>query len=316
MAKRFYLILLTIALLISSVYSDDNLLSCDFKQGLCAADETTLFYAHNDFYQPGEPLNILSSNVAVTHSSNYDKSLCCKINNDDLNNDLSTDIENSGNSCLNNGQLLMYFTEETNSRVGFLEAINFDITQYSKQLCIKLPDAFSNFQIKVNDLNFGAIGYTCLYKTNELTNGHVSSCDATFDNGIETVSYNYTVWGKLWENLDSLKCNSDCTSKLDNRVYSACSQKISNCNVPISCDGSLSGAWVPYDANGDGIIDSTETSETQCSAPWSNIRTQVFTNDVLKVETLDDKCINLVKREYSVMYENELITMNIYICED
>ena len=314
--------MLTLFILISLVHARSNLLECSFKNS-CASNEKEMFAANGNFYQtsPSENKNnVLSSNVKLTSDVNYNRSLCCKINNVNLNSRFDITHESGAEkSCISGIDPIMYFTSSTNARVGFDFDPLFNKSHYSNKLCMNLPKEISKFHIEIdNDSLKKNLGFTCLYKTNSLVNGLISSCDSKYlDNNLNLGEYKYTVWAKLYESLDSLKCNDDCTSKLDGRVYSDCGSKINFCsNVPPSCDGSLYGSWVKLDENNNGVIDSDETTEIQCSAPWSNYRYQVFTDQKLNVNSQKGVCSSLVKKQYSVMYENELINMNIYICED
>jgi len=202
---------------------------------------------------------------------------------------------------------VMYFTQTSdpsdrhvNSRVSR----TFDKDYHDRTLCadFEKPDGVMN--IIWNNRDFTPNGYTCLFKTNDVENGLVSSCDAQFDG---TKKYEYTVWGILLDSIDTLNCMSDCTSKLDGRVYSICRAKIRACgDVPFQCDGSLSGAWVKYN----------DTEEVQCVAPWNNYRSRVFSGDTLSVETKENACDDLIKIEYPVLLNNEQVVMNIYMCGD
>lgn len=310
MGKKFMLYLAIFLGIISYVSAASNLLECDFKSGVCSGNEVALFYANKNMYDADG--KVLNSPISINTDSNYDKSLCCRITNPTLGN-LVVATENFDGSeaqmsCSNGGEDLMYYTSDTNSRVGFPTSDVFNKTFFSKKLCVKLPDTLSNLDILVSDdSNYKNIGYSCLYKTKTLeSNGVVSDCSATYFGGEQ---YSYTVWGKLNENIESLKCNADCTSKLDTRVYSSCSQKVSACSgIPEDCDGSLYGGWVN--------LESDPSKQVQCSSPWNNYRENVFTSIKLEVSSVDEKCSNLIKRKYSVILDNELVTMSVYICGD
>lgn len=309
---KIFLIYLTIFLgLSSSVNSIGNILDCQFKTGTCSSDEQALFYANS---QVGDSLgNVINSPVSKNYDvTNYNRALCCKINSPNLENLVaqteSFDRTVQGMNCANGGEDLMYFTSSTNAKVGFPNSSNFNISFFNQKLCVKLPDELSSLDILVSDdINYKNIGYSCLYKTKLLdTNGVVSSCDATYtDEFNNQVNYPYTVWGKLFENIESLKCNSDCTSKLDNRVYSACSQKVSGCEgIPFQCDGSLLSGWVNYN----------ETHQVQCSSPWDVYKKNIFTSKKIEVKSNDDKCSNLIKKKYSVILDNQQVYMSVYVC--
>lgn len=310
------LTILMLLLALTSVNSASKLFECNWRDGSCQADESPFFYANQHFTDGSG--NVLSSNVAIVSDSNYNQALCCKINEGE-NGDLGSisisnkPIEDACDTAQNSGtDELMYFTGSDNARVGFdlEENDNFNKTYFSHKMCLTYPDTFSHLNIVVSEKkSFSNTGYECLYRTSNITNGVVSSCDATYDSGKK---YKYTVWAKLWENVESLKCNTDCTSRLDSRVYQSCSLKISECSaVPAACDGSLLGAWVEYDEDSDGIND----GEVQCSAPWNTRELQVVSTEV-KVSSDDETCANVIKKEVPVILNNEPVVMGIYICNE
>ena len=163
---------------------------------------------------------------------------------------------------------------------------------------------FSRLNIFASSEDYSFAGYSCLYRTSNLLNGVVSSCDATFDG---SKKYSTVVWAKLIENSDSLKCNSDCTSKLDGRVYSGCGAKVSTCTkVSPSCDGSVYGSWVKYD----------QYTEVLCAEPWLTTRQTAFTTESIEVTSINNKCSNIIQKKYSVILNNELVTMSVYVCNE
>ncbi len=305
MNYKIIFILLISIFSINSIYSTDNLFSCGFNTGIGA----DFIYANGNFFEPGFPDRVLSSNVAIHSDSNYNMTMSCSINSLNLDN-LKTSFElNDGNDCPNGGQDLFYLTSDTNARIGFPlvnTKINpsFNYSHYSYKLCVDLPDEFSSIDIFISDDDkYKYAGYQCLFKSSDLINGKISSCDSEYAGSNQ---YDFTIWARLYENLNSLKCNSDCTSVLDNRVYSACSQKVSTCNgVPQSCDGSLLGAWVNLNDN----------FEIKCEAPWGEVsRSNIYTDKNIEVSDVDNKCLNLISKKYSVILDNELVTMNVYVC--
>ncbi len=320
MLKKKILILVLILFGINSSFALGNILKCSFET--TCNNGNNMFFANNEFKD--ENGYILSSNVAKNYDSNYNYGLCCEINSETIDSKLNIEIQDystNNNDCNNGGKQLFYLTSDINARVGILNYnidevnSNFNPDNYNYSVCVNVPNEFSNLDIIISDdPKYKIVGYECLFKTSNISNGVVSSCKSSYDGGKE---YKYTIWGKLWENINSLKCNLDCTSKLDGRVYSACSQKISQCvGVPSVCDGSLYGAWVKYDSNFDGIINESDLGEIQCSAPWDNIRGDYFTNSPLKINSQDNKCSNLITKKYSVIMNNELVTMNIIICNN
>lgn len=293
-----YVFTLVVLLMSVSIVSAQQLstLECQYKEGICdvGAGEKTLFYANQN----------LSSNVRIYHSSfpynpSYVYSVCCKSPFGEI---AFTTVEKDL-SCPYGGEELMYFTDATNSRVAF----DYNPLHHDYKLCAEIPDEFSSLDILINDsIDYSLLGYTCLYRTSDVENGHVSSCDATF--GLSNI-YKYTVWARMWESLDTLKCSADCTSVLDGRVRVACSQKIRECEgIPLSCDGSLPGGWVTNLLN--------TSQEIQCSAPWDIVRNKVFTDETISVTTKTGECSNIIKNEQTVLLDNIPVSLTIYWCSD
>ena len=272
---------------ITSVYS--NSLDCNYRMGSCNADETLLLYANSD----------LSSHVksADLSRSPYQYSVCCS----SPYTGLSFDTVSTSSSCGPNQQELLYYTSNTNARL----ALDYNSSHHTDKLCFQIPEEFSNLDLEIgNAERYQNAGYDCIFKISDERNSHISSCDATFNSGDQ---YQYSVWGRLVENQNTLVCNSDCTSRLDGRVYSACSSKIQSCsNVPIVCDGSLLGAWVSL---GDGT-----GREIQCSPDWTNTRDEVFTEVELEVTSSSADCENIISTERTVLVDNEPVVMTIYVC--
>lgn len=200
--------------------------------------------------------------------------------------------------CDGDEQEIMYFTDTENARVAREYIQGF----HTKVLCAKFQKSNGVMHIVWNNQNFAERNYECLFRTNDVKNGLVSSCDQTFDSNKK---YRYTVWGMLFDSIDSLNCKSDCSSKVDDRIYSICSAKIKSCSdVPLDCDGSLLGSWVNYNS----------THEIQCSGPWNNFRSKVFSTEKVEVTSVDGACEDLIKIEYPVIYNDEQVVMNIYVC--
>ncbi len=302
---------------ISIVFSADSL-SCEIKSGSCASPWVPFFYVNNNFYDTsGNQNNVLSSNVAVASSGNYDKVLCCK--SDLAVGNLSTSFE-VGDVCPDASTRhidLLHFTSDTNARVGIRYTSvdshtvrkpdeTFNYSHYNKTLCVKVPDAFSSFDLMANDRDMSSVGYTCMFRTSGLINGLVAACNSTFIGPtLASEVYPYTIWGKLNENDNTMQCNDDCTSKLDNRVYSICGEKILGCEgVPVECDGSLLGAWVYY--NG--------TVEVKCSPDWVEYRESVFSSSSIDVTSASQDCENIIVKKYPVILDNEVVNMRMYIC--
>jgi len=307
MVKKIFLWLL-ILVSINSIFGTD-LFECSFQDNSCSAGFEEVFSGNGHFQKDG---NLLSSNVAKNSDlTNYNKVLCCKVNNENIQN-VKFDYMLVNETC--NGEELIYFTNSTNARTAISKnsleksdyIMNFNESYYSHKLCVEIPDEFSSLDILASDYeNFKYAGYSCLFKTNSLINGLVSDCNAKYGSSAPVNQYQYTIWAKLWENSESLKCNSDCTSVLDNRVYSECSQKITECvGIPVECDGSLYGSWVKV----------SPTVEVKCSASWDEKRVNKFTEDAIIVDSTST-CKNVVKKKYTTMFDNNQVTMDIYICE-
>ncbi|MDA3855441.1 MAG: hypothetical protein PF569_04230 [Candidatus Woesearchaeota archaeon] len=292
-----------------SSFSAGESVTCEYKPS-CLTGEVKIFHV-NDFFKDLSGVEALSSNVATyNYGGYYNEVLCCG---SDFGN-LSYSVEDVTSSCPDGGVDVLYYASEFNSRVGIapsrflISAVssNPSLQYYTKKLCVDVPDQFSTFDIVASNYDYSRALYTCMFKISDIENGVVSSCDATFDG---TNQYEYTVWGRMFESLASLECNLDCTSKLDGRVYSLCSQKVNTCrNVPLSCDGAILESWVV------DILDPSR--EVQCSPTWDNYRSKMFTDDKIVVESAEGECENLIAQKYTVFLNNEPVTMKIYVCSD
>lgn len=309
MVRRLFILFIMLCMLLSSSFSAGESVTCTYRAGSCFPGEVKVFHVNNFFKDlSGETL---SSNVATYNFDGYyNDALCCESQYGDL----SYSVEDVTSSCPDGGVDVLYYDSDYNSRVGIAPSrfmissvsSNPSLQYYSKKLCVNVPDGFSTFDIVASNYDYSKALYTCMFKVSDIENGLVSSCDATFDG---TNQYAYTVWGRMFESVSSLECNVDCTSKLDGRVYSACSQKVNTCrNVPLSCDGALLESWVI------DILDPTR--EVQCSPTWDNYRSKIFTNEKLRVDSVAGECENLISQKYTVLLNNEPVTMKIYICSD
>jgi hypothetical protein len=246
----------------------------------------------------------------LTGYYDVDKGYQVRCNADNGNGEVSFIIRDKLNSdvvCGKDVNEIMYFTNSTapeNRRVSR----SYDENFHTKVLCANFDESDGVMHVTWNKLDLEPSGYACLFKTNDVNNGLASSCDAEFNGATK---YDYSVWGILYDSIDSLNCKADCSSKLDNRIYSICSVKIKACSdVPLDCDGSLYGSWVKSnDIN-------HPNSEIQCSAPWNNYRSSKFTNLPIKITTVDNKCDNLIKMEYPFILDDEQIKMIVYVCSD
>jgi hypothetical protein len=310
MLRKAFTAIVSLLFCLSVVYSS-AIIDCSFKSASSCPSGKTLFYVPN-FYDTGSN-TYLSSPVSTFSDSNYNTALCCTSPAFDTPGDeLMFNYENptAQGTCPSGDQPLLYLSYygsvSTNALITQLE--QFDPVENKKVLCVKKPTQLSSVDIKISDnsYNYGQLGYTCATKFSSLESSRVSSCDATF--GVSE-TYPFSLWIRGFESIASLKCSADCTSKVDNRVYSACATKVSSCiNVPSACDGSLYGAWVPLN----------ESHLIQCSEPWTTTKldpTYSPTNTKgYEVTSNDEVCSNLLSQEFTVLFNNEPVKMIIYIC--
>ncbi len=318
MIKKSTLIICMFIYMFVSIFAYNDSVECNIVYA-SECSGTTFFAVPTDGNFTDLNGNVISANVATGFAPNYGKVLCCNSAYGEFG--VTTVNENAGETCGDDIDLF-YFTNTTNARISFaddrndIESYNADAIDlvfnpafYKTKLCVSVPDGFGTFDIVVSDKeNYKNIGYDCMFKVSSLVNGVVSSCDAQYDG---TNQYLYSVWGRMFESLASLECNVDCTSKLDGRVYSACSQKVSSCSplksLGDACNGSLLGNWVDYNTS----------HEVQCLAPWSTLRKKVFTDDTLDVSVASgSECDNMISKKTTVLLNNEQVTMSIYICRN
>lgn len=291
MFKQVLVVLLVFLSLIPLFSATSGTLSCTYRAGSCFAGESLVFWASDD----------LSAHIRTSDQPQgpYPYAVCCS----SAIGQLSLETVPSTFACNNaSDESVLYFTDNINARA----AKDYDPTHHTHKLCVGYDDSFSNFDLIVSqEQRYNDAGYDCLFRMNSPENSHISSCDRTYGSGQQ---YDYTVWVRLFESLNAIKCNADCTSRLDNRVYSACAAPIRECRaVPVECDGALLGSWVRY----------SDTQEVQCSAPWNNFRDRVFTENTIEVSsTTQDECQNVISIKETVLLDNEPVVMTIYICSD
>lgn len=305
--RRLFLVGSLFLVLLGVAYSTFTL-QCEWRSVSCDPSEVDVLYAHPTFTSDDSPFSlgeILSSPVSIENiDARYNSVLCCSSPFSNLN---FTTIPYSS-SCPSNSQEVMYTTNYTNARLAVQNSPLFDIGHYSHKICLEKPPQFATIDMFINRTNshFPRIGYSCVYRTSDLVNGLVSSCDATFNNGD---MYEYTVFTRMWETESLMECNSDCTSKLDGRVYSACSGSIEVCRgINPACDGSLYGSWV--------VSNETIQEEVQCSAPWDNFRGGFGAFEDIEITTEENQCNNLIIDEQQVLIDNQITTLKILICRD
>lgn len=315
------LILVLLFAFIPFVIGATTTLQCQFRDNSCLTEqgEVAFLYANGHEEFTDSQGRVLSSHIATKFDSNYNKVLCCK----SPYGNLYVTFQDVNSECIK-GDELMYFANDGlqfnynyKSRFKDFELLNkshvlenFDISNYNNKSCVVKPDEFALFDVVASDRDYSLSGYTCMYRISDLENGVISDCNATFNNGNQ---YKYAVWGRLWEDISSIKCNVDCTSKLDGRVYSVCSTQIEACRgIPTACDGALLGSWIPE-------LDSSNVptgNELLCSAPWNVVRGNLFTTESLDIKSVNDKCENLISKSYPVIIDNNQVNMRIYVCGD
>lgn len=301
--KRLLSLLGCLCIVLSLSYAT---IACEFKP-TCGSGEAQFLKASSDYIDSfGKILSSPVSGAGV--SSLLDRSLCCS----SPYGQIAFETKPIASACSPDylQQPILYLTADTNARVS-----KDNTAMMTQKICARIPNTFSQYTIEVgDDTRYAKAGYTCMFKVNNITsdinnpagNGLVSDCGATYNSGKQ---YMYSVWGKLWENVDTLQCNSDCTSKLTGRVNVACSTKVSSCSgIPTECDGSLLGAWVQ------SAIDSTK--EVLCSPSWTETRQRVFSDDGIKVNSHADDCQTIIKKKYTVILDNEQVVMNVFLCQN
>ena len=321
LAPLFLLFLLfSLSSLISfSTSSEQSLFRCSFinasEFGSCSDFSSDIaFYGSGDVLT-GELINTkVGIGPVVPGGGAYTHGLCCRSDFPEVGIDFFV-----RNSCAENDEFpFAYLESEFSSRVSLEKT-----SQYNYSICLKASEKvggeqFGDLDIKVDRIatGFTAAGYDCMYRfgsgystvnSSLVINGKISSCDAEYFDLSSFNKYPFGVFARLVQNLDSLVCGQNCVSELDNRIYSVCSQQIKSCqNVPIVCDGSLEGAWVPYDSQ----------REVRCQAPFDEFRQLTLSSSNLDVETVPEACENVITKKYNVLLNRETITMNIYVCSD
>ena len=301
------------------IFAEDNL-NCNWvPQTTCNSNDAVLYANSNVFNNaPVQPLEFMSSHTSISGNSNYDTALCCT---SPLNGNVDRlsfyGSPTTDALCPVANQPLFYLTGPINGIVG----LNFTPGTHNTVVCADLPSTASYANIVVHDTDFYRDrGYQCLFRISNETNGRVSSCDGRFGFGLSG-QYPYAIWAKLIEADSSLRCNADCTSNLDNRVYSACTTVIPACYiVPSACDGSLYGGWVELPTSPTDAYGNHET-QIHCESPWTQTRLnpeyiESIDGASIRVEAVDGTCENILSQEYSVIVDNIPYKMNVYICSN
>jgi hypothetical protein len=317
--KRNLIIFMLFLNFLSFAFAAETL-RCDWvPQASCTQNDSVL-YTHSNVFNNApnsQPFEFMSSHVANQGNFNYDVALCCTSPLNVVDDRLTFyDSPTTNGLCPNNDQPLFYATNYTNGIIG----LNYT-SDHNTAFCADLPTtaAYANFELDNTNFYEGR-GYQCVFRVSNETNGRISSCNATYGS-FNNFQYEYAVWARLIEADSSLRCNSDCTSKLDSRVYASCSSQIPVCNdVPDTCDGSLYSGWVAY-PTGPFDIDAygTHKFQTRCEAPWKQTRVNPEyiepTEDLgILVESIDGICTSILSQEYSVLVDNIPYKMNVFTC--
>ncbi len=325
---RKILILALLLQLCSTLFAVENL-ECNWVPQSSCDPRDAIFYAHSTIFNNnvnGQPNEFMSSHVSLVGNSNYDSALCCTSPLNVVSDRLSFYGEaTTNNQCTNNDQALLFLTNNTNGILALNESYNPAFHNYV--ICADLPQSASAARFEIDNTDFYKDrGYQCVFRLSNITNGRVSSCEGRY--GFGSNQYSFAIWAKLIESDSSLRCNADCTSNLDSRVYSSCAQRIPACyNVPSACDGSLYGGWVelPADRDGDGLDDIDQFGnhrlQINCEAPWDKERINpeyVDSNSQsnIVVDSVEGACKNILSQEYSVLVDNIPYKMNMYICSN
>lgn len=321
MNVKLFLLFISLFLSISSVFSN-NLLNCNWVPSSSCPDnrDSLLFVSSSSFNNSvhSQPNEFMSSHISTTPIKSYDTSLCCTLDTNTEDDRLTFFEESTTDKfCSGGHDPLIYLSNLTNAIVG----INYSSLYHSSVLCADLPDSLSYADIGVSNTNYYKDrGYQCLFRVNNVSNGRVSSCSASYFKpllGFE--EYSYAIWLRVFESTNSLRCNADCTSKIDSRVYASCASKVLACKaVPSACDGSLYGGWVELPSSTQDVYGNYQY-QIKCEAPWTQTRINpeyIDPNEsgVINVVSSDDSCSEIISQEYSVLVYNIPYKMKVYVC--
>ena len=285
---RIFVFLLLLFSMSSIVYSDIADFSCVYSTDSCDTNSHRLFYGND----------IMNSHTRTLISPGfYDYSLCC--NSADTEVIFSYANLNDGDTCSGNKKSILYFTDNTNAHVSK----DYNPLFHNYALCVEIPD--KSYGLVIDNILTSQINaqQTCLFETTDRQSGHVKKCSES-----DELSQLYSYVVVLYDKVDTLGCDLDCTNKLTGRLSAACSLVLPDtCSeMPLNCDGSIAGAWVKYN----------ETSEVLCQGPkpWDTFRAITKSDENLEIES--SGCDNLIKIGYPVYINNEVVTMNVFVCED
>ena len=265
------------------------------------------------FYASGNDLssNLLNAKVSLHPTSpgggSYSKALCCSSDFAGVNINF-----HNRNTCQDGEFEFAFLQSEYNSKLKLESDSNYNIT-----ICLESDEQFADLDIKIDNVNSGydTVGYDCMYRFGSgytsigglEHNGKVSSCGAEYLDLATYNKYPFAVFARLVQNINTLVCNNDCTSTLDNRIYSDCADKVQTCsNIPLVCDGSLDGAWVKYD----------DEREVRCQKPFDQFRKLQVSDQELNIDAEQNECEDVVVKKYNVLLNQESVTMNVYVCLD
>ncbi|MFP4401705.1 MAG: hypothetical protein ACLFPL_00595 [Candidatus Nanoarchaeia archaeon] len=304
----------------SSFSSGTGLFSCEFIDrpdfSTCSGPSSDIaFYSNGDFTPDSEFINAVMSTESETPSgAEYQQALCCTAESEV---EIDFEYRYDGNRCEESGNQFEFgfFNSLHNSKLS----LNYS-EDYNNSICLNVDnEEFASLDVKLVDessSNLGLAGYNCMYRfgsgyhstPSDVMNAKLSTCDAQYSPSLgSTQKYPFLVYARLTPNIDSSTCNADCTSTVDNRIYSGCGATIQACqSTPVQCDGSLKGQWVPYD----------DTREILCEQPFDKFRETSRTTQEIEVRSGDNTCRDIIKQEYDVLVDSETITMSVYICND
>jgi len=280
--------------------------SCKFRDNSCEPGEKLMFYTYaynynNEIKNPlGEVMNskvLLPISHYTDYLTYYPKALCCKTSVGFFN----LSIKDSTQKCSLGTYPLLWFSNYVNSRVSLS-----GFPTYKYKMCVGVSNNFLDLDVRVTKQDLSGSGYSCLFRISGNLSGEISSCNAIYTTTSgESKKYEYIAWAKLLKNPNSLKCTSQCSSKLDHRVYISCEKYYPTCkNVPPVCDGKLEGSWVSYD----------QYREIKCEYPWNIFKKKVFTDADVNVQSSSQNCKNLISKEIPVIYQNQKVYLKIFTC--
>ncbi|MFT4244882.1 MAG: hypothetical protein ACMXYB_05505 [Candidatus Woesearchaeota archaeon] len=309
----FILLVLTTSIVftIGGGSTENQLFQCEFiptsqVSSQCSGPlNAVAYYASGSLTNEGELINAKASTTSAT---GYDYAMCCTSGHD-VNIDFNV---REGSACLDTEYSFSFLSGLTNAKLSLERNSN-----YPHSICLEADESTGSLDIRIENQNspsandWELVDYSCMYRfsnanpTDYTINSKISSCDAKFSSNQQ---YPFVVFARLTPNIETTTCNPDCTSRLDGRIYTACASQLASCDfVPMQCEGSLAGQWVRFDDQRDIL----------CQSPFDQFRTSQQSDSEILVETDDpNSCDDILVEKYTVIIDRELVTMNIYICND